>query len=109
MNETAQMGGVGHGEVELPILNQLNKKDLNIIDKIEDPRIILNELRSKNRDKIMSGHININFIENKFEALVSLIRDRVDIMMISETKIDDSFPQNQFLIEMLRVGAYSFT
>ena len=47
----------------------------------------------------MIGHININFIENKFEALVSLIRDGVDIIMISETKIDDSFPQNQFLIE----------
>ena len=47
----------------------------------------------------MIGQININLIENKFEALVSLIRDKVGIIMIFATKIDDSFPQNQFLME----------
>ena len=53
MNETTQMGVVGHDEVESLILNQSNKKDLDIIDEIEDPRIILNELRRKNRGKII--------------------------------------------------------
>ena len=38
---------------------------------------------------------------NKFEALVNRVRGNVDILMISETKIDDSFPPTQFLIEGL--------
>ena len=27
------------------------------------------------------------------------MKDTLDIIMVSETKIDDSFPENQFLIE----------
>ena len=34
-----------------------------------------------------------------FEALVNGVRGNVDILLISETKIDDSFPLTQFLIE----------
>ena len=61
--------------------------------------LIFNELKRKNNDRIIIGHININFIGNKFEALASLVKDKVDIIMIAETKIDDSFPQNQFIME----------
>ena len=43
--------------------------------------------------------MNINFIYNKFEALKSLVENKVDILVITETKIDESFPSNQFLIE----------
>ena len=39
-----------------------------------------------------------NSIENKFDSLASLVKDKVDIIMISETKIDDSFPPNQFVM-----------
>ena len=59
--------------------------------------VILNELVTKNR--LIVGYQNINFIENKFEALVSLVKDKFDIIMVSETKIDDSFQENQFLID----------
>ena len=34
-----------------------------------------------------------------FEDLVNGVRGNVDILLISETKIDDSFPLTQFLIE----------
>ena len=57
------------------------------------------KLVSKNNDRLIIGHLNINFIENKFDALVSLVKDKLDILMVSETKIDGSFPENQFLIE----------
>ena len=53
---------------------------------------ILNVLRTKNSERLVIGHININVIENKFNSLVSLVKDKIDIIMISETKIDDSFP-----------------
>ena len=45
------------------------------------------------------AQINVNSIRNKFEALVNGVRGNVDILMISKTKTDDSFPPTQFLIE----------
>ena len=44
------------------------------------------------------GHLNINSIRNKFDALSIIIKNNVDILMISETKLDDSFPTAQFLL-----------
>ena len=44
-------------------------------------------------------HLNINSIRNKFESLVTFVGNNLDILMISETKIDDTFPESQFLIE----------
>ena len=41
---------------------------------------------------------NINSIRNKFEALSSFVTDNIDILLISETKIDSTFPDGQFLI-----------
>ena len=41
----------------------------------------------------------INSIRNKFESLVSFVGNNLDILMVSETRIDDTFPESQFLIE----------
>ena len=45
------------------------------------------------------AHLNINSIRNKFDPLVKDISGKIDMLMISETKIDDSFPKGQFLIK----------
>ena len=47
----------------------------------------------------MIGHININSIRNKFEMLSNSIKGNLDILMISETKLDSTFPSNQFTIK----------
>ena len=52
-----------------------------------------------NLNKLIFAHLNINSIRNKFELLSKQIKGNVDVLMISETKIDDSFPVGQFLIE----------
>ena len=44
------------------------------------------------------AHLNINFLQNKFNPLVSLVQGNIDILIVSETKIDDSFTTNQFMI-----------
>ena len=46
----------------------------------------------------MIGQLNINSIRNKFEMLTSLITNKIDVLLLSETKIDDTFPLEQFLI-----------
>ena len=47
----------------------------------------------------MVAHLNINSLRLKFDSLVQKITGNVDILMISETKLDNSFPEGQFLIE----------
>ena len=42
--------------------------------------------------------MNINSTQNKFETLVSPVTSD-NILMISETKIDESFPFSQFMID----------
>ena len=45
------------------------------------------------------AHLNINSIRNKIEDLKTLIAQNVDILAVSETKLDESFPTSQFLID----------
>ena len=65
----------------------------------DDPNILLNRLRANNINRPIIAHLNINFLDNKFEPLKSLIKDKVDILFLSETKLDATFPPNQFAIE----------
>ena len=71
----------------------------NIANENEkNPKTKLQTLKSKNTDRPVIAHLNIN-IMSKFELLVSLIIDNVDLLMISETKMDGTFPADQFKIE----------
>ena len=56
-------------------------------------------LRLKYPPNPIIAQININLIGKKFETLVSLVISDLDILMISGTKIDESFPLSQFMID----------
>ena len=60
--------------------------------------LTLNNLRMKSINKILIGHLNINSIRNKFDLLADLVKEKLDIILISETKIDTTFPTTQFEI-----------
>ena len=47
----------------------------------------------------MIGHLNINSIRNKFESVKHIIEENVDIILFFETKLNDTFPDSQFLIK----------
>ena len=49
--------------------------------------------------KLVIAHININSLRNKFELLTEKIKENVDMLLISETKIDENFPDSQFKID----------
>ena len=55
-------------------------------------------MRIKHVNKLIIAHLNINSLRNKFEFLVEFIQGKFDILMISETKVDKSFPLDQFRI-----------
>ena len=49
------------------------------------------------------AHLKINSLRNKFDSLISQMTGSIDILMMSETKLDDSFPIAQFIMEGFRV------
>ena len=59
----------------------------------------LRTIRKRNIDKIIVAHLNINSFRNKFNSLISQITGSIDILMISETKLDETFLIDQFIIE----------
>ena len=64
----------------------------------DDCKTKLNDKRITNLNRIVISHISINVIRNKFELLAEAVMGNVDILMVTETKIDTSFPTSQFIV-----------
>ena len=60
----------------------------------------LRGLRSKHPKNVFLGHLNVNSLRNKFESLDELIKD---IFLWSESKLDSSFSDSQFLVPGYRI------
>ena len=52
--------------------------------------------KQKNVNRIT---LNINSISGKFDQLNCIITGNIDVLVITETNLDDSFPSNQFHVE----------
>ena len=64
----------------------------------QDDMLVLKNLCVSYSNNVIIGHLNINSIRNKFETLSLPVAQYVDILVLSETKLDSTFPSNQFLI-----------
>ena len=64
-----------------------------------DVKKALKDIRISNMNKLIFGHLNINSLRNKFDLLSEQVKGSIDILMVSGTELDDSFPESQFLIE----------
>ena len=64
-----------------------------------DVQQVLKDIRKGNVNKLVIGQLNINSLRKKIDMLSELIKGFVDIFMISETKLDNSFPKSQFFID----------
>ena len=51
----------------------------------------LHEIRIKGANWLIIGLLNINSLQNKFEMLKELIKDKIGIFLIFEIKLDSSF------------------
>ena len=63
-----------------------------------DPYSNIENIRSKNPNRLIIAQLIINSQGYKFDSLVEILHSNVDILLISETKIDSSFPTAQFKI-----------
>ena len=58
----------------------------------------LKSVRRKNLRRIIFAYLNINSLRNKVDALLDQMKGSVHILVISETKLNESFPVGQFKI-----------
>ena len=73
----------------------IQKSPANLINNSSN----LHQVRINNPSRIIFSQININSIRNKFEQLIYIVNNEIDILMVSETKLDDTFPTSQFLMQ----------
>ena len=74
----------------------------NSVDQPEKRNLkALTNIRLRNRNRPIIGQLNISSIRNRFDFLCSEISPSLDILLVSETKLDDSFPTEQFLMSNL--------
>ena len=51
----------------------------------------LTEIRIKNPKQLIIAHLNINSLRNKFDQLKILVQDKIDILVVTESKLDPQF------------------
>ena len=59
------------------------------------------EIRTENFNNVIIGNLNINSLAFKFDELRLLVTSIFDILIITEAKLDDTFPLSQFHIDGL--------
>ena len=74
-------------------------QDINVF--INDENILYNLssslkiLKTKNLKRLVFGNMNINAINKKFEQLKYIIKNNINVFIVTETKSDSSFPSSQ--------------
>ena len=93
----------------LNVLNSLDSKQwlkskgLKNSDKNSRKSEALNEVtfsRRKFTKNLFFGHLNLNSARNKFDVF---IKDKFDVFLVSESKLDSSFPKVAFKIPAYKI------
>ena len=80
------------------LLDQSTISILNY-ESISDPFEKLKNTRVKNSNRLIIAQLKINSLRNNIDSLVPMLHNNLDILLISETKIDSLFPTAQFQIK----------
>ena len=86
-------GSVVNGGINVKFSSEINN------DEFLDPLSTIKNLRLSNVNRVVIGNLNINSLPNKFNQLKELVLKNVDILVLTETMLDDSFPNSQFLVD----------
>ena len=102
------MGNVGTFSAE-PVMNNtpneiVSQVHNNLNENTADS--LFSEVKNyklENPKNITISHLNVNSLRNKFISIEELIKSKLDIFLVSETKIDHSFPNQQFSIDGYKI------
>ena len=74
------------------IKDSLNRSsEMSINDVFPHCMTEIKNLRFRNVNKVIIGNLYINSLPNKFDQLREIVLKYVDVLVISENKLDDSF------------------
>ena len=90
MSNTAQENYIDPKENK-PV-NSSNIQEENSLDSLRKSRL-------RNVNKVIIGNINTNSLPGNFDQVKEVILKNADILVITQTKIDDTFPLGQFYVE----------
>ena len=72
---------------------RLNEDDISTNEA--DWISIIHCLKRKHKQNVAIGYLNINSLRNKFDNIMELIGNAIDVIIFAETKLDSSFPKGQ--------------
>ena len=49
-----------------------------------------------NSEQPVIAHLNINSLSSKFEPLAEMVEETIDFLLVTESKLDETFPMGQF-------------
>ena len=78
------MSSSKHGLVSTSEKSSEKKQSVNASD-------ILSNLKVRVNNKLVIGNLNINSIAGKFDRLKLMVQHKVDILVLTETKVNFSF------------------
>ena len=89
---------MGGGEENACIANNLSETQNE--QYANGPLSSIISKRQKNNGGLFIMHLNINSLQNKFEELKIIIKDsKAQVVFLTETKIDSSYPCSQFMLD----------
>ena len=72
--------------------------DLNVFDSNCEPISKLRNQKLKYPLNLTVGYLNINSIRHKLKNLHTFLGDNIDVLAISETKLDESFTTSKLIL-----------
>ena len=85
--------GVANGGFNAKLSNEMNN------DEFLDPLSTVKNLWLSNVNRVVIGNLNISSLPNKFNQLKEIVIKYVDILGLTERKLDNYFPNSQFLVD----------
>ncbi len=89
-------GGTRNGETQSKGGGEPETDDL-------DFNVILQNMRVKNIGKVIIANLNVASLPARIDELRSIVKDKIDILVLTETHLDGSYPTEQFLIDGYKV------
>ena len=90
--------------IEKPDKSAINSRMELSLKRIHSKTDALSKIRKKIPNHFIIGHFKVNSIWNKLEIPKEIIGNNIDVLLISERKLDDTFCSSQFILEGFESG-----
>ena len=65
----------------------------------QDTSEVIKNIKLSNVNRLIMGQLNVNGLKNSIDPIRLLAEGNIDVLVITESKLDQSFPSQQFAID----------